>query len=70
MQSLEGGNSPIVEQNYGSTEGYHGQSGILEETEDTNPPGIILGGSGNVETRSSSDGAWRWSSWRIRRNDT
>ncbi|HEL0784366.1 TPA: fibronectin binding protein [Streptococcus equi subsp. zooepidemicus] len=49
LQGLEGGNSPIVEQNYGSTEGYHGQSGILEETEDTNPPGITLGGSGNVE---------------------
>ncbi|HEK9108214.1 TPA: fibronectin binding protein [Streptococcus equi subsp. zooepidemicus] len=50
----EGGNSPIVEQNYGSTEGYHGQSGILEETEDTNPPGIILGGSGNVETHEDT----------------
>ncbi|HEL1275445.1 TPA: fibronectin binding protein [Streptococcus equi subsp. zooepidemicus] len=49
----EGGNSPIVEQNYGSTEGYHGQSGILEETEDTNP-GIILGGSGNVETHEDT----------------
>ncbi|HEL0121417.1 TPA: fibronectin binding protein [Streptococcus equi subsp. zooepidemicus] len=54
LQGLEGGNSPIVEQNYGSTEGYHGQSGILEETEDTNPPGIILGGSGNVETHEDT----------------
>ncbi|HEL0423068.1 TPA: fibronectin binding protein [Streptococcus equi subsp. zooepidemicus] len=54
LQGLEGGNSPIVEQNYGSTEGYHGQSGILEETEDTNPPGITLGGSGNVETHEDT----------------
>ncbi|HEL0690528.1 TPA: fibronectin binding protein [Streptococcus equi subsp. zooepidemicus] len=49
-----GGHSPIVEENYGSTEGYHGQSGILEETEDTNPPGITLGGSGNVETHEDT----------------
>nr|ABC87919.1 fibronectin-binding protein [Streptococcus equi subsp. zooepidemicus ATCC 35246] len=54
LQGLEGGNSPIVEQNYGSTEGYHGQSGILEETEDINPPGITLGGSGNVETHEDT----------------
>ncbi|HEL1352322.1 TPA: fibronectin binding protein [Streptococcus equi subsp. zooepidemicus] len=54
LQGLEGGHSPIVEQNYGSTEGYHGQSGILEETEDTNPPGITLGGSGNVETHEDT----------------
>lgn len=49
-----GGHSPIVEENYGGTESLHGQSGILEETEDTNPPGIILGGSGNVETHEDT----------------
>ncbi|WP_455567214.1 thioester-forming surface-anchored protein [Streptococcus equi] len=49
----EGGNSPIVEQNYGGTEEFHGNSEIISETEDTNP-GIILGGSGNVETHEDT----------------
>ncbi|HEK9955799.1 TPA: fibronectin binding protein, partial [Streptococcus equi subsp. zooepidemicus] len=48
-----GGHSPIVEENYGSTEEFHGNSEIISETEDTNP-GIILGGSGNVETHEDT----------------
>ncbi|HEL0614089.1 TPA: fibronectin binding protein [Streptococcus equi subsp. zooepidemicus] len=48
-----GGHSPIVEQNYGGTEEFHGNSEIISETEDTNP-GIILGGSGNVETHEDT----------------
>ncbi|HEL0592741.1 TPA: fibronectin binding protein [Streptococcus equi subsp. zooepidemicus] len=48
-----GGHSPIIEENYGGTEEFHGNSEIISETEDTNP-GIILGGSGNVETHEDT----------------
>ncbi|HEL1268041.1 TPA: fibronectin binding protein [Streptococcus equi subsp. zooepidemicus] len=49
-----GGHSPIIEENYGGTEEFHGNSEIISETEDTNPPGITLGGSGNVETHEDT----------------
>ncbi|WP_277394834.1 thioester-forming surface-anchored protein [Streptococcus equi] len=48
-----GGHSPIIEENYGGTEEFHGNSEIISETEDTKP-GITLGGSGNVETHEDT----------------